>query len=244
MLEISQLQKKFGKENTAVDDVSLSVAKGSIYSLIGPNGSGKTTIIKIIAGLLQPTSGSVTIDGIDVVEAPTEAKAKIGYIPDNPTVWGKMTGREFLHFTGALYGMEEQERESRIDKFLPVFSLEGVDDMYFEYYSRGNRQKFTILAALLHEPELLLIDEPIIGLDQESVEILEGLLQDFRDDGGSVLITTHILDIADHVTDAAAVLSAGRIQASGTLDELRSAAELDDSSTLKDIYTAFAKSST
>lgn len=243
MLEISQLEKTFGEEGAAVNDVSFSVEPGSIYSLIGPNGSGKTTIIKMIAGLLQPTAGSITIDDVDVVEAPTEAKAKIGYIPDNPTVWGKMTGREFLHFTGALYGMGEQKRERRINELLPVFSLEGVDNMYFEYYSRGNRQKFTVLAALLHEPKLLLIDEPIIGLDQESVEILEGLLRDFRDDGGAVLITTHILDIADHVTDAAGVLSAGKLQASGSLDELRSAADLADTATLKDIYAAFAKSS-
>lgn len=241
MLEISQLQKTFGKGAAAVNDVSLSVKKGSIYSLIGPNGSGKTTIIKMVAGLLQPTSGSIAIDGVDVVEQPTEAKAKIGYIPDNPTVWGKMTGREFLHFTGALYGMEETERSARIKDLLPVFSLEEVGDMYFEYYSRGNRQKFTILAALLHEPELLLIDEPIIGLDPESVETLEELLTDFRDKGGAVLITTHMLGVADHVTDAAGVISAGSLKASGALEDLRSQANLSSDAPLRDIYNTYAK---
>lgn len=242
MLEISHLTKKFGKNSVAVDDVSLSISKGSIYSLIGPNGSGKTTIIKMIAGLLQPTSGEITVGGVPVSGESIEAKKKIGFIPDNPTVWGKMTGREFLDFTGALYGYDAETREKRIDELLPAFSLQGVDDMYFEYYSRGNRQKFTILAALLHEPDLLLIDEPIIGLDPQSVRILESLLTDYRDNGGTVLITTHMLGIADRLADSAGVIAGGELKVTGSLSELREAANVPDHAKLSTIYSVFATS--
>lgn len=242
MLEISHLTKKFDKDTAAVDDVSLSLEKGSIYSLIGPNGSGKTTIIKMIAGLLQPTSGEITVDGISVSGESIEAKKKIGFIPDNPTVWGKMTGREFMDFTGALYGYDVKTREKRIEELLPAFSLQGVGDMYFEYYSRGNRQKFTILAALLHEPDLLLIDEPIIGLDPQSVRILESLLTDYRDNGGTVLITTHMLEIADRVADSAGVIVNGELKVTGTLSELREKAGVPDHAKLHAIYSVFGTS--
>jgi ABC-2 type transport system ATP-binding protein len=239
MLDTKQLTKQFGDE-TAVDDISLSVDSGSVYALIGPNGSGKTTLTKLIAGLLHPTSGTATINNIDITQNPEKAKQFFGYIPDNPVIWDSMTGLEFLHFTGALYGLDQKTRERRIENLLPIFSLNGIENTAFEHYSRGNRQKFTILASLIHKPDLLLIDEPIVGLDPDSVSILESLLKDFTDDGGSIFMTTHTLPVADRVADHIGVLADGQLKASDTPETLRAQADLSKDSSLADIYHFYA----
>lgn len=237
MLEIQTLSKRFGDE-TVLQAIDLSVASDSIYALIGPNGSGKTTLTKIVAGLLQPSDGTVTIAGVDMVRDPVRAKQSIGYIPDNPEAWGKLTGREFLHFVGALYGMSPTERARRIDELLPVFQLAEIADRYFEHYSRGNRQKFSIIAALLHEPQLLLIDEPIVGLDPESVTVFEGLLREFAAGGGSVLITTHTLLVAEHIADTVGLLADGSLVASDSIAALRESAGLAPDASLVAVYHA------
>lgn len=240
MLRVEQLDKQYNK-TIALSGVSLSLAPGEIYALIGPNGSGKTTLTKIIAGLVRPTGGAVHIADTNILTDPVTAKSHIGYIPDNPEAWGKMTGAEFLHFSGALHGFDTAAREKRIAELLPVFSLNGIEDTYYEHYSRGNRQKFTILAALLHEPDLLLIDEPIVGLDPESVATLEGLLTDFAARGGTVLITTHTLLVAEHIANRVGILSQGQLIASDTIPTLRETAQVAPDASLVTVYHALVQ---
>lgn len=236
MLKVEQLTKKFGG-SVAVDTVSFTIGRGEIFSLIGPNSSGKTTIVKTIAGLLRPNNGRVTIGGYDVVTQPLLAKHMIGYIPDEPSLWSGITGEEFLHFVGALYGMDPKSRTKKIAELLPIFHLEGIEKDYFENYSRGNKQKFSILAAVLHEPKLLLIDEPIVGLDPESAGIARRLFAEFAKGGGSVLLVTHTLAVAELISTRIGVLKNGVLIHSGTLSELRQEAKLKDHASLEDIYT-------
>src|SRR3989344_4148999 len=212
MLECSKITKKFG-DLVAVDSVSFSIREGEIFSLIGPNGSGKTTIVKLIAGLLFPDGGKITVGGVDTFAHPVEAKAKIGYIPDDPLVWPAMTGEEFLHFVGALYGISGSARARKIAELLPVFELGDMRDHLFEDYSRGSKQKFSILASLLHEPKLLLIDEPIVGLDPASAMIAKKLFQDFAKRGGAILLVTHTLSVAEEIATLIGVLKNGSMVA-------------------------------
>ncbi len=237
MLEVKKLTKKFGS-NTAVSHVTFGVKPGEIFSLIGPNGSGKTTIIKIIAGLLRPTAGKVLVGGFDITEDAPKAKAEIGYIPDEPSVWPVMTGEEFLNFTGALFNMDEHTRMKRIPPLLNIFSLAGLGKGYFEDYSRGNKQKFSVLAALLHAPKLLLIDEPIVGLDPKSAEIAKDEFAKFAKNGGAVLLATHTLSVAQELSSRIGVLKSGKLVAAGTFSELVHHAKLKSGATLEDVYMA------
>jgi len=240
MLEIEKLTKNFGNIQ-AVDDVSFKVEKGEILSIIGPNGSGKTTIIKLIAGLLKPDCGTINVENSNIVLDPVTTKAKIGYIPDEPSIWTSMTGEEFLHFTGALYGMKEKDRIKYIRELLFIFHLEGIEGRYFQNYSRGNKQKFTILAALLHKPQLLLIDEPIVGLDPASAERAIRKFKEFADNGGAVLLATHTLTIAEEISNRIGILKEGRFIAVGTFEELRAKAELGKETTLEEVYNTLTK---
>lgn len=236
MLKVEKLTKKFGG-SVAVDSVSFTIGSGEIFSLIGPNSSGKTTIVKTIAGLLRPNKGQVTIGGYDVALQPLPAKHMVGYIPDEPSLWSGITGEEFLHFVGALYGMDPHARAKKIVELLPIFHLEGIEKDYFENYSRGNKQKFSILAALLHEPKVLLIDEPIVGLDPESAGIARSLFVEFAKRGGSVLLVTHTLPVAEMVSTKIGILKNGTLLHVGTLRELRDEANLKEGTSLEDIYT-------
>ena len=239
MLSVKNLTKKFDSK-TAVNDVSFTIEKGRIYSLIGPNGSGKTTIVKVIAGLLKPTAGSIEIDGHDITRDPVAAKSLIGYIPDEPTIWSSMTGEEFLHFTGALFGVELSARKARIAELLPLFHLSGIEKESFGQYSRGNRQKFSILSALMHSPKLLLIDEPIVGLDPQSASIAKKLFANFAKNGGSVLLVTHTLSAAEELSDTVGLLENAKLIASGTLAEMRSKAHVEDHAALDEVYRSLA----
>ncbi|OHB21436.1 MAG: hypothetical protein A2939_00930 [Parcubacteria group bacterium RIFCSPLOWO2_01_FULL_48_18] len=235
MLRVQNLIKQFGT-NAAVNDVSFEIRPGEIYSIIGPNGSGKTTIIKTIVGLLRPSGGSVEVGGFDVVRQSIKTKSFIGYIPDEPSVWPKMTGEEFLHFVGAMYGVDEKTRTQRIPGLLSVFDLQGIEKEYFESYSRGNKQKFTILAAFLHEPKLLLIDEPIVGLDPTSAEAAKKEFARFAKNGGAVILATHTLSVAQELSHRIGVLKKGRLVASESFDGLLAKAQLKRPATLEDIY--------
>jgi ABC-2 type transport system ATP-binding protein len=237
MLRLEHLTKTFGKK-VAVDDVTFSIAAGEIFSLIGPNSSGKTTIIKTIAGLLHANSGTLEVAHTDAFLRPLEAKAMIGYIPDEPTVWSGMTGEEFLHFVGALYRMNEGARKAKINDLLPIFHLEDIAHDYFENYSRGNKQKFSILAALLHDPKLLLIDEPIVGLDPESAETAKRLFMKFAKEGGAVLLATHTLSVAEAISGRIGVLKNGKLCAVGTLQELCAEAHIAPDAHLNNVYTS------
>lgn len=240
MLIVDHVRKTFGGK-IAVDDVSFSIERGEIFALIGPNGSGKTTIIKTIAGLLHPNGGGVRVGGRDVVQEPLATKSIIGYIPDEPVVWTGMTGEEFLHFVGALFNIDEPTRRRRIPGLLSRFRLEGIEKDYFENYSRGNKQKFSILAAFLHHPQLLLIDEPIVGLDPESAAVAKNMLEDFATDGGAILLATHTLPVAEAISQRIGFLRQGRLISTGTLEELRLAAGKDRSATLEEIYTGLVR---
>lgn len=235
MLKLDKLSKVF-IEIQAVNNVNLEIKPGEIMALIGPNGSGKTTIIKMIAGLLMPDSGRITVNGHDTRKAPVSAKAAIGYIPDEPAIWPAMTGLEYLHFSGALFNVSSREREKQIPKLLNLFHLEGIENGYFEDFSRGNKQKFTILAALLHQPKLLLIDEPIVGLDPVSAEIAEAEFTKFAHDGGAILLVTHTLSVAKNIAHRVGVLKTGELITQGSYDELREQAKLSEGADLKEIY--------
>jgi ABC-2 type transport system ATP-binding protein len=240
ILNVKGAIKHFG-DKLAVKDVSLSIAAGEVYALIGPNGSGKTTLVKMIAGLLRPNLGEILIDGIDVTKDPSRAKSFIGYIPDEPSVWAGMTGEEFLNFVGALFSMDEKKRVARIKQLLATFKLSGIEKGYFEDYSRGNKQKFSIIAGLLHEPKLLLIDEPIVGLDPQSAEIAKNEFRAFADHGGAVLIVTHTLSVAQEIADTIGVLKSGKLVASAPFKKLLTKAKLKTDATLGDVYRVLAE---
>jgi len=239
VLKVESLTKTFGATK-AVDNLSLTLKSGEVYALIGPNGSGKTTLVKTIAGLLRPNHGHIAVDGVDVVADPARAKAALGYIPDEPSAWTGMTGEEFLHFVGALWGVPAALRKERIAALLAEFHLAGIEKGYFEDYSRGNKQKFTIMAGLLHHPKLLLVDEPIVGLDPESAEIAKHEFRRFANEGGAVLIVTHTLGVAQEIADVIGVLKGGRLVASAPFAALKKKAKLGARASLGDVYKVLA----
>lgn len=239
MLVVQNLVKKFGS-NHAVNDVSFTINKGEIFTLIGPNSSGKTTIVKSIIGLLQPTSGAITVGGYSVIKNNEEAKSLIGYIPDEPSIWQYMTGEDFLFFTQALFGIPEKERLASLPILLHTFGLQGLEKQYFEEYSRGNKQKFSILAALSHKPTLLIIDEPIVGLDPTGAEIAKKLFVEHAKNGGSVLLVTHTLSVAEQISDSIGFLKNGKLVAVGSITELQKKAGLGADATLENIYAILA----
>jgi ABC-2 type transport system ATP-binding protein len=239
MLKVKGLSKRFG-DLKAIDKISLTVDDGKIFCLIGPNGAGKTTIVKSVAGLFEPDAGSIKVDGIDALANPRAAKSLIGYIPDDPSIWSVMTGEEFMHFIAVLFGIPPEERAPEIKRLLAEFDLAGIEQNYFESYSRGNKQKFSILAALLHKPKLLLIDEPIVGLDPLSARKAKELFKAFARAGGSVLLVTHTLSVAEDIADTIGLIKHGKLAAQGTMDELRKLAKLGPRASLEDIYIKLA----
>ena len=221
MIELTNLTKRYGRF-TAVDGINLTIPKGELYGLLGPNGAGKTTTMRMIAGILQPSSGTVKIAGIDIQENPLVAKNRLGFIPDRPFVYDKLTGAEFLRFVAGLYGQGGAQIESRIDELLELFELAPWKDELTESYSHGMRQKLIISSALVHRPEVIVVDEPMVGLDPRSARLLKDLLREFVSQGGTVLMSTHTLEIAEAMCDRIAIVQSGRVAVSGTMDELRS----------------------
>lgn len=235
MIEIKGVSKKF-KDKTIIHNLDLSIKKGEFYALIGPNGAGKSTLVKLLSGLLQPTKGEILLDGINIVENPKEAKALIGYIPDEPTVWDGMTGFEFMNFVGALYNIPASQREKDIKKLLKIYKLTGTEHQLYQDYSRGVRQKYSILAALLHNPSVLLIDEPIVGLDPVSIDITKNILDNFVKEGGTVLMVTHTLFVAQELATRIGLFEKGKIKIEGTYKELVDKANLPAKTSLDDVY--------
>jgi ABC-2 type transport system ATP-binding protein len=224
VIRLKNLTKRYGKF-TAVDGISLEVPRGELFGLLGPNGAGKTTTMRMIAGILQPSSGSIQVGGVDMLSRPLEAKVRLGFIPDRPFVYDKLTGGEFLRFAAALYGQDGPEVERRIDELLEIFDLDAWKHELTEAYSHGMRQKLIICGALVHRPELIVVDEPMVGLDPKSARLLKDLFRQFVDRGGTVLMSTHTLEIAEVMCDRIAIVYKGRIAASGTMDELREQTE-------------------
>ncbi len=229
MIELNNLTKRYGRF-TAVDGINLTIPAGELYGLLGPNGAGKTTTMRMIAGILQPTAGSIRIAGIDVREDPIGAKSRLGFIPDRPFVYDKLTGAEFLRFVAGLYGQDGPLIDRRIDELLELFELLPWRDELTESYSHGMRQKLIISSALLHRPEVIVVDEPMIGLDPKSARLLKDLLRQFVSRGGTVLMSTHTLEIAEAMCDRIAIVQDGKIVAAGTMDELRIQTSTGDAS--------------
>jgi ABC-2 type transport system ATP-binding protein len=220
MIQLFDLTKKYGSF-TAVDRVTLSVPKGALYGFLGPNGAGKTTTLRMIAGILRPTAGQVLIGGDDVVAKPLAAKMRLGFIPDRPFVYDKLTGAEFLRFVAGLYGQEGPVVERRVDELLDVFELASWKNELIESYSHGMRQKLIISSALIHRPEVIVVDEPMVGLDPRAARLLKDLFRGFVDRGGTVLMSTHTLEIAEALCDRLAIIQGGRIVAAGAMADLR-----------------------
>ena len=234
MIRLNQLTKCYGRF-TAVDKIDLEVASGELFGFLGPNGAGKTTTFRMIAGILRPTGGTVEIGGIDINRRPLEAKARLGFIPDRPFVYDKLTGAEFLRFAAALYGQQGAVVERRIDELLELFELSRWKNELTESYSHGMRQKLIISGALVHRPEVIVVDEPMVGLDPRSARLLKDLFRQFVSRGGTVLMSTHTLEVAETMCDRIAILHGGRIVASVNMAELQEQTSSEDLG-LEDVF--------
>ncbi len=224
VLELDGVVKRYG-DFAAVRGVNLRVSSGEIFGFLGPNGAGKTTTIRMVSGVLQPTEGTIRIGRHELASHPSRAKAQIGYIPDRPFLYEKLSGGEFLRFVAGLWGREGPGVEERIDRFLRLFHLSEWKNELIESYSHGMRQKLLITSALIHDPAIVVIDEPMVGLDPRSARLLKDLLRTFVSEGGSVFLSTHTLEVAEAVCDRIAIIHGGRIIAQGTMDELRAEAD-------------------
>jgi ABC-2 type transport system ATP-binding protein len=210
---------------TAVKNLSLTVRAGEVFGFIGPNGAGKTTTIKIIGGILKPTAGKAKICGIDIGCQPEAAKKKIGFIPDRPYLYEKLSGAEFLRFVSGLWGRDGKEAEERADRLMDLFALSQWQNELIESYSHGMRQKLLISSALIHQPELIVVDEPMVGLDPRSARILKDLFRTYADNGGTVFLSSHTLEVVEVLCNLLAIIHEGNIIAEGSMDELRSQAD-------------------
>ena len=224
MITLRSLTKQYGPF-TAVDSIDLEVAKGELFGFLGPNGAGKTTTLRMIAGILRPTSGSVLVGGVDIAQRPAAAKAKLGFIPDRPFIYDKLTGGEFLRFVAGLYEQSGPTVERRMDELLSLFDLADWKDELVESYSHGMRQKLIISSAFLHRPEVIVVDEPMVGLDPKAARILKDLFREYTRRGHTIMMSTHTLEVAESLCDRIAIIQGGKIRAMGSMDELSAHAE-------------------
>jgi ABC-2 type transport system ATP-binding protein len=220
MIQLERLTKRFGTF-TAVDALDLSVPAGELFGFLGPNGAGKTTTLRMIAGILRPTSGHIRIGGIDLFDRPNEAKQKLGFIPDRPFIYEKLTGMEFLRFVAGLYSQEGASVEHRARELLALFDLEDWRDELVESYSHGMRQKLIISSAFVHRPAVIVVDEPMVGLDPKAAKTLKDLFREYVRRGHTIMMSTHTLEVAQSLCDRIAIIQRGRIRACGTLQQLR-----------------------
>ncbi len=227
MIELNDLTKKYG-DFEAVHDLNLSVQKGEVFGFIGPNGAGKTTTIKMMSGILEPTKGTVSIAGINMQDEPEKAKSKIGFIPDRPYLYEKLSGLEFLKFTADLYGVPEETFQASAYGILKNFSLADWADELIESYSHGMKQRLIMSAALLHEPEVIIVDEPMVGLDPAAIIMVKALFRKLASDGVTVFMSTHTLKVAQDTCDRIGVINKGRLIATGTTQELQRAANVSE----------------
>lgn len=230
MLRIEHLTKKYG-DKKAVDDLSLHIQKGEIYGFIGHNGAGKTTTIKSCCGILNFDEGEIYVDGVSVKEKPLECKRKIAYIPDNPDLYEFMTGIKYLNFIADIFGISQSDRQARISKYAEMFEIKNALAQTIDGYSHGMKQKLAIVSALIHNPKLIIMDEPFVGLDPKSSHLLKALMREMCDNGGAIFFSTHVLEVAEKLCDKVAIIKSGKLIKSGTMDEVKG----DDS--LEDVYS-------
>ncbi|MEW6664311.1 MAG: ABC transporter ATP-binding protein [Thermodesulfobacteriota bacterium] len=234
MIKLIGLSKHY-KGLRAVDDIHLEVRRGVVFGFLGPNGAGKTTTIKMMAGVLKPTAGRILIDGLDLASDPSGVKRRVGFIPDRPFVYEKLTGVEFLRFAGGLYELNHSAAlETRIHELLGLFDLTHWGDELIESYSHGMKQRLVMCAALLHRPKVLIVDEPMVGLDPRGTRLVKDIFLEEAGKGTTIFMSTHSLEVAQEVCQEIAIIQAGRIIASGTREELRQAAGVDGN--LEDIF--------
>ena len=224
MIELRSLTKRYGSF-TAVNAVDLDVPRGELFGFLGPNGAGKTTTLRMIAGILRPSSGSIRIADIDIAADPVAAKQKLGFIPDRPFIYEKLTGAEFLRFVAGLYEQDGPAVEHRARELLALFDLEQWADELVESYSHGMRQKLIISSAFVHRPEVIVVDEPMVGLDPKAARILKDLFREYTHRGHTIMMSTHTLEVAETMCDRIGIIQGGVIRACGTMQDLRNSAE-------------------
>lgn len=234
LIETRNLLKRYG-DKLAVNNVSFDVQAGEIFGFLGPNGAGKTTTIKMIVGLLQPTSGTVKVDGFDIQSQALQAKAASGYVPDTPNLYAKLTGRELLRFVGDLYHLDRKQVAHRVDELLRILELAAAAEDTIDSYSHGMQQKTALAAALVHDPRVLVLDEPTVGLDPKSARLIKDILRQMAERGAAVFLSTHILEIAERMCDRIGIINKGELIAIGTMDELRELGKSGETS-LEDIF--------
>lgn len=227
MLKIDNLVKTYG-EKRAVDDVTLHIKPGEIYGFIGHNGAGKTTTLKACCGILQYDSGEITVDGISMKKDPLACKKKIAYIPDNPDLYEFMTGIGFLNFVADIFGVDEDVRQERINRYAGDFGLTDDLSQPISAYSHGMKQKLAIISALIHVPKLIIMDEPFVGLDPKAAHTLKGIMREMCDEGHAIFFSTHVLEVAEKLCDKVAIIKSGRLIKSGTMEEVRGDTSLEE----------------
>ena len=226
MLRIEHLTKTYG-DKKAVDDLSLHICPGEIYGFIGHNGAGKTTTIKSCCGILQFDRGEIYVDGISIREKPLECKAKLAYIPDNPDLYEFMTGIQFLNFVADIFGVSADDRQRRIREYADAFELTSDLAQPVSAYSHGMKQKLAVISALIHDPKLIIMDEPFVDLDPKASHILKELMRKICEKGGAIFFSTHVLEVAEKLCDKVAIIRGGKLVKSGTMEEVRGDASLE-----------------
>ena len=226
MLKIDHLTKTYG-EKTAVDDLSLHIQPGELYGFIGHNGAGKTTTLKSVVGILQFDSGEITIDGVSVKADPITCKKNIAYIPDNPDLYDFMTGMQYLNFVCDIFGVAADVRQERIQALAEGFELTADLAQPISSYSHGMKQKLTIISAWVHEPKLVVMDEPFVGLDPKAAHLMKGMMREICDKGGAIFFSTHVLEVAERLCDKVAIIKGGRLVRSGTMEEVKGDTSLE-----------------
>jgi ABC-2 type transport system ATP-binding protein len=236
LLEIRGLQKRYGKF-TAVHHVELDVPPAQVFGILGPNGAGKTTTLRMITGLIQPTQGTISIDGHRIDTDPVAAKRITGFIPDRPYVYDKLTASEYMHFIAGLYSMKRSDAAARMKELLSLFELSEWGDSLIEGFSHGMKQRLVFAGALLPRPRLLVVDEPMVGLDTKGYRLVRGLFRKLsREEGLTILLSTHTMNVAEEVCDQIVIINHGKIVARGDMDQLRAGVGVSDTSTLEDVF--------
>ena len=234
MIQFDHVSKKYGKSAVlAVDDLNLTIEKGKLFGMIGPNGAGKSTSIKLMTGIIAPTEGSVLVGGHDMAKDPIAAKREIGFVPDSHELYDRLTGLEYLNFMADVYQVGAAERKAHIEKYLNLFELEDAAGEQIRSYSRGMKQKLTIIGALIHNPSVWVLDEPMVGLDPKSSHVLKEEMRRHCDAGNTVFFSTHVLEVAERLCDEIAIIDKGKVLARGTMEQLRSG---ESGSSLEELF--------
>ena len=220
MIRLNKLTKKFSKV-TAVDTITLNVHEREIFGFLGPNGAGKTTTIRMMAGLIKPTEGEVFIDGLSMQKNPAEDKRLCGFIPDRPFLYGKLSGREFMRFIGRLYDVSADEAEQRIEQLFALFNITGYGDELIEGYSHGMKQRLVMASSLMHRPKVIIVDEPMVGLDPKGARLVKKIFRQLCDNGATIFMSTHTMEVAEEMCDRIGIIQDGRVIAVGSMKELK-----------------------